>query len=1057
MANFVENVDFTVNDKSTIDRFHVELTFAFNVSDYLENDGFRITIRDLLTHKDLLITSDDLLYGDGYGLVPITDVEINEETKAKQINDSLIENEGLVIFLTGYNILTIIMIPRCTKANKTIGFYSSNVFIQFTDDESVNSITFYANLFPKMIRNETIVQNEEIDDPVLKDMNIRPAFDFNKNIDKNVERLFNYDTKQIFYANTTSKEYKVPVYISTISAMGIDNVDKAIYDFNYDWEHAESYLVDESNGQKYDIDYTVENPDSYEFEPVPGFKTTVDDYLITQYIYKETPGFYKNKLVFNLENIPTDTALESLRVTIEDLNPARFNSMDISGTANVKIYNPNVDYRTLDILTSGFMEDLFENIDAEIDYDGIDTSRYETYGEVTVPLKNICFDLPEGTKKAKGQFGFEAWLDIHDIEKLTPEEIKDITRGWDSIMIDYYTEAPKLIPLSAEIVNWDPKYADNTIIPGESETISVKITNLNLDYLSDIAISCTWNGTDKTDSIINEDTSHYLTDHYITFDVENLEASEMIDTYDFVVTGYINDEDLEVEPPIIKEKMKTETMGSTSMRFNLYNENLEPLVFDIDSIVYDPELHIDDEGNLVKQIKKNTTQSFTIVLNNPNIKYRNLKLYPVKVDIITGDDYFVGAKATLSYDDNYSEQSDLGGKMTVTVTNMHIDAPNVKKKIKLHAYINASDIHHSQSEFMTETETYYVDEEWWMMEDPVIPYEWEFMKDCVIYTNSILRTNNSYIGVKTIRCAGANFETTNIQSDIYCYGDLIINNLNQNPNKAGYFPMDTSDYTSQSNPSLNFVNNGKLQYNYVHGTDKVPNLYYYYNPDSEHPERNSRFENRNNSVIGNDPWAGYIADGGMIMRDEDYVLKDIPELDVFPSTDTTKNIHVPQLGTYVFTQDDSNYYDSEKKIFRAYNFSTANQATVTFNPGEYHFKTWNRCETQLTIVIPKFKDDEYVKIFVEDTIDISNSLKIINNNVDRFDEDGYLRCDSLLIYTKNGDIKFAASNTKEGYDKQIGILVAPNGTIELSNTCIWRGSTWAKNINVLADSEYHIT
>lgn len=1059
MANFVENVDYTVNDKSTIDRFHVELTFAFNVSDYLENDGFRITIRDLLTHKDLLITSDDLLYGDSYGLVPITDVEINEETKAKQINDSLIENEGLVIFLTGYNILTIIMIPRCTKANKTIGFYSSNVFIQFTDDESVNSITFYANLFPKMIRNETIVQNEEIDDPILNDMNIRPAFDFNKNIDKNVERLFNYDTKKIFYANTTSKEYKddeVPVYISTISAMGIDDVDKAIYDFNYDWEHAESYLVDESNGQKYDIDYTVENPDSYEFEPVPGFKTTVDDYLITQYIYKETPGFYKNKLVFNLENIPTDTNLESLRVTIEDLNPARFNSMDISGTANVKIYNPNVDYRSLDILTSGFMEDLFENIDAEIDYDGIDTSRYETYGEVTVPLKNICFDLPEGTKKAKGQFGFEAWLDIHDIERLTPEEIKELTRGWDSIMIDYYTEAPKLIPLSAEIVNWDPKYADNTIMLDKPETISVKITNLNLDYLSDIAISCTWNGTDKTESIINEDTSHYLTDHYITFDVENLEASEIIDTYDFVVTGYINDEDLEVEPPITREKMKAETMCSTSMRFNLYNENLEPLVFDVDSIVYDPELHIDDKGNLVKQIKKNTTQSFTIVLNNPNIKYRNSVLYPVKVDIITGDDYFVGAEATLSYDDNYSEQSDLGGKMTVTVTNMHIDVPNVKKKIKLHAYINASDIHHSQSEFMTETETYYVDEEWWMMEDPVIPYEWEFMKDCVIYTNSILRTNNSYIGVKTIRCAGANFEATNIQSDIYCCGDLIINNLNQNPNKAGYFPMDTSDYTSQSNPSLNFVNNGKLQYNYVHGTDKVPNLYYYYNPDSEYPERNSRFENRNNSVIGNDPWAGYIEDGGMIMRDEDYVLKDIPELDVFPSTDTTKNIYVPQLGTYEFTQDDSNYYDTEKKIFRAYNFSTANQATVTFNPGEYHFKSWNRCETQLTIIIPKFKDDEYVKIFVEDTIDISNSLKIINNNIDRFDEEGHLRCDSLLIYTRNGDIKFAASNTKEGYDKQIGILVAPNGTIELSNTCIWRGSTWAKNINVLADSEYHI-
>lgn len=1059
MANFVENVDFTVNDKSTIDRFHVELTFAFNVSDYLENDGFRITIRDLLIHKDLLITSDDLLYGDGYGLVPITDIEINEETKAKQINDSLIENEGLVIFLSGYNVLTIIMIPRCSNGNKTIGFYSSNVFIQFTEDEVVNSIKFYANLFPKMIRNETIVQNEEIDDPVLKNMNIRPAFDFNKNIDKNVDRLFNYDTKNIFYANTTSKEYKdeeVPVYISTISAMGIDDVDRAIYDFNYDWEHAESYLVDESNGQKYDIDYTVDNPDSYEFEPVPGYTTTVDDYLITQYIYKETPGFYKNKLVFNLENILTDTAFESLRVTIEDLNPARFNSMDISGTANVKIYNPNVDYRTLDILTSSFMEDLFENIDAEIDYDGIDTSRYETYGEVTVPLKNICFDLPEGTKKAKGQFGFEAWLDIHDIEKFTPEEIKDITRGWDSIMIDYYTKAPKLIPLSAEIVDWTPVYADNTIMLNEPETLTVKITNLNLDYLDyPISADCLWNGVNK--SRTNYDWSHYVTDHYFTFDVPNLAATEDVETYNFVVSGYIAGQDLDVEPPITEEYMKTETSGSASMSFKLFNERLEHLIFDIDSIVYDPELHI-DEGELVKQIKKNSAQTLTIILFNPNINHRDKNLYPVVVENVTGIDHFDDISIDVYYDDNYAEKSDLGGKITVIVRNMHIDEPNVKKKLSIYAYINASDAHHTQEKMKIATDTSYKDEDWWIMEDPVIPYEWEFMKDCVIYSNSILRTNKSYIyvGVKTIRCADANFEATNIQSDIYCCGDLIINNLNQNPNKAGYFPIDTSDCTIQSNPSLNFVNNGKLQYNYVHRTDRVPNLYYYYNPDSEYTERNSRFENRNDSVIGNDPWAGYIADGGMIMSDEDYVLKDIPELDVFPSTDTTKNIYVPLFSTYEFTQDDSTYYDSEKKIFRAYNFSTANQATVIFNPGEYHFKSWNRCETQLTIIIPKFKDDEYVKIFVEDTIDIGDSLKIINNNIDRYDEDGHLRYDSLLIYTRNGDIKFTASNTKEGYDKQIGILVAPNGTIELTNTCIWRGSTWAKNINVLADSEYHI-
>lgn len=1058
MANFVENVDFTVNDKSTIDRFHVELTFAFNVSDYLENDGFRITIRDLLTHKDLTITSENLLYDESYGLLPITDEEINEETKAKQINDSLIENEGLVIFLTGYNILSIIMIPKCTKGNKTIGYYSSNVYIQFTDDEEIRSIKFFANLFPKMIRNETIVQNEEIDDPVLKDMNIRPAFDFNKNIDKNIDRLFNYDTKKIFYANTTAKDHnegEVPVYISTTSAFGIDELDKAIFNFEYDWENAESYLVDESNGKKYDIDYIVNDPVSYVFEPVPEYITTVDDYLITQYIYKETPGFYKNKLVFNLNNIPTDTMFESLQVSIEDLTPARFNIDNPVGTAKVKIYNPNVDYRDLSQLKYQFIDDLFRNMDAEIDEDNIDTSRYETYGEVIIPLKNIHFTKEE--KKMLGQFAFEAWLEV-DIERLTPEYIKEVTRGWDSIAVDYYTVAPELIPLSADIVSWDPAYADNTIMLDQPETISVKISNGNLDYIDwdnyPIDIVCTWNGVEK--EIKNFDNSQYETYHYITFDVDNLNAVETTETYDFVVTGYINGEDLEVEPEITQEKMETETKTSASMRFNLFVDELVPLMFDESSIVYDPELHIDDEGELVKQIKKNSTQTLTITLLNPNINYRDENLYPVVVENIVGINHFDDISIDVDYDDNYAEKSDLGGKITVTVRNMHIDEPNVKKKLSICAYIDASDAHHSQEEMKTATETSYEDEDWWMMEDPVIPYEWEFMKDCVIYTNSILRTNNSYIGVKTIRCAGANFESTNIQSDIYCCGNLVIDNLNQNPNKDGYFPMDITDYTSQSNPSLNFVNNGKLQYNYVHGTDKVPKLYYYYNPDTEYPERNSRFENRNNSVIGNDPWAGYIEDGGMIMRDEDYVLKDIPELDVFPSTDTTKNIHVPQLGTYTFTQEDPDYYDPEKKIFRAYNFSTANQTTVTFTPGEYHFKSWNRCETQLTIIIPEFNDDEYVKIFVEDTIDISNSLKIINNNVNRFDEEGHLRCDSLLIYTRTGDIRFAASNTKQGYDKQIGILVAPNGTIELSNTCIWRGSTWAKNINVLADSEYHI-
>ena len=1044
MANFVKDVDFTVNDKSTMDRFHVELTFAFDVSNYLENDGFRITIEDLLTHKNLLITSEDLLYGDGYGLVPIQGDEINEETKAKQINDSLIENEGLVIFLTGYNILTIIMIPKCTNGNKTIGFYSSNVYVQFTEEEEINSIKFFANLFPKMIRNETIVQNEEIDDPVLKEMNIRPAFDFNKNVDKNVNRSFKYDTKKIFYANTTSKEYideEVPAYISTISAMGIDDLDKAIFDFQYNWEKAESYLVDESTDKKYDIDYTVNEPDSYTFEPVPDYTTTVDDYLVTQYIYKETPGFYKNKLVFNLENIPTDTSLENLVVTIEDLNPKRFNSMDISGTGTVKIYNPNVDYRSLDILTSGFIEDLFENLDVEVDYEGIDTSRYETYGEVTIPLKNICFDLPEGTKKAVGKFGYSAYLDIQNIERLTPEEIRDITYGWDSVAIDYYTEAPKLIPLSAEIISASPNYADNTIMLNDPETISVKITNLNLDYISDdypIAISCTWNGEDKVGSIINEDKSHYATDHYITFDVTGLEATETIDTYDFVVAGYIQGEDPDVEPPITEEQMKTETTGSTSMQFKLFIDRLESLIFDVDSIVYDPELHIDDEGDLVKQIKKNSTQTLTITLLNPNINYRDKNLYPVVVEKVTGIDHFDDISIEVTYDDNYAEMSDLGGKITVTVRNMHIDEPNVKKKLSIHAYINASDAHHTQEEIKTATETSYEDEDWWMMEDPVIPYIWEFMKNYVIYTDSVLETENSYIGARDIRCAGANFSFTNVESNIYAIGNLNINNHNRNPDLPYYLgdeqvnPGSTS--TGQS-PELNFYNNDTIRYNLT-GENK-PKLYYYYDPTD--PDGNNRFTNTNISVIGNDPF-----DGSMILTDK--MIREIPQLPVYPGT---KIIDVPQNGTYTFDEQhlESDFdYDETLKIYKAKSFRAGNYCTINLCAGEFHFESFD-ADTYFTINVPRLTDGEYVKLMVQGDIKISNNLTIVNQND---------RMDSLLFYSYEGDISFAAAGDSQGTDRQIGLAVAPKGTISLSNKFIWKGGTWAKKVIVQARSEYHL-
>ena len=71
----------------------------------------------------------------------------------------------------------------------------------------------------------------------------------------------------------------------------------------------------------------------------------------------------------------------------------------------------------------------------------------------------------------------------------------------------------------------------------------------------------------------------------------------------------------------------------------------------------------------------------------------------------------------------------------------------------------------------------------------------------------------------------------------------------------------------------------------------------------------------------------------------------------------------------------------------------------------------------------------------------------------RKDYEEFNSADGLILIEKACD-QFAELQLSLSVHQ--AMRIQENGTIELSNTCIWRGSTWAKNINVLADSEYHI-
>lgn len=309
-------MDYTVTDNSVFGIFNVQVKFKDDISTYIDNNKLCVKILDILgntfdyaeAHTEIIHIDD--IVNNVYGLVqPEQGQPVDRQ---KQIEDSLKANAGKV-FLLSNNTLTIILMAKSTDANNsTFGYYSSRVIIVFEgddddDDMDDTEIELYADLFPKVIRSEMPRQfNPAAEDPVLSASDIRPAFDFNQGLPEEINKNIHYTTTSALCVNTSSNpesEEQVPLYVSDISAFTINSDDIETLDFEFDWDNAESYLLDETTSKRYDIEYTKSEPAETTFEIIDGFSATVNNYPVVQYIYKSTPSLYKNKLVFSLKKI----------------------------------------------------------------------------------------------------------------------------------------------------------------------------------------------------------------------------------------------------------------------------------------------------------------------------------------------------------------------------------------------------------------------------------------------------------------------------------------------------------------------------------------------------------------------------------------------------------------------------------------------------------------------------------------------------------------------------------------------------------------------------------
>lgn len=320
-------MDYILKETVTDIRYTANLKFTEKVGDIFRNGDFSFDFVDTVTLDSFSINGSNYTR---YGITaPFT-------TKEEQIDNSLINNGGIVLYLNNEYEINLIVIPKCSCGNETIGFFSMNTEVSLP---TVNfSSKFLVKLCPSIVRDPVPVQlDETLDDPILPLRNDRVGKDFTPEFGPNYPATnIDYNTTDSLYVNTrTSGDYgysaepldpnygRVPCYINHIRVMDIPYEYELISNFRYDFDTIKSYIYDTVTHQKTDIAYEISDMkesttplvviSNYEKE----FTNTPQYYDVTQYIYNDAPGCFKNRLVFEISQWSKDPIPKPLRLHIE--------------------------------------------------------------------------------------------------------------------------------------------------------------------------------------------------------------------------------------------------------------------------------------------------------------------------------------------------------------------------------------------------------------------------------------------------------------------------------------------------------------------------------------------------------------------------------------------------------------------------------------------------------------------------------------------------------------------------------------------------------------------
>ena len=1059
-------MNYTINETFEMSGYTAVIEADQNLVSLITDD-FNMEVRDILTNQVEEITKEDLMkWGTS------VDTDLDPELWETQ---SCINNGGMYINFNG-NTLTFKQIIPCLSGDVPLGYNSSEVNVNFNDNDSIN---FYSKTLPFFKRDLLKSDNYDVE-PILSAGSARPDYDFddfkNNILMSGCKSNFEYNTVGDLYVNNNKgyiKKYNkslteytkddlqpTPTFYSDISAFYITTNQLGgitPYDFidEYKGKHWNSTIWNETTDEESDIlAYPKETAKSatIEFNGLTSdvvynvYRQVIDDTKFENEYRKNVLKFY---IDFENHGIHVASEPQPLYIYIE--------RQEGESKIHVTIINPN--------LLDG--DEPHPLKDAKICY-----SQTESYGigepyNVQQVANKLEFDI-DGDIECGYSFIQNAWLELaypgysSDFVKTktyvavgNDEEASTSKQGYEKNSVyatvvgykKYNKDAtpPTDIDSFEDATDAEDPTSHNLLLEeDERGIICFEITNDNYNK--------EWINTNLINVILNDENLQVsptipfdISENKTYFFVYGITCSELAETITNIEITFEITGTAECSGDWIDQ-----AKSSFSSKWYFYNESLQQIRCLTCEDTTDTDINpcYEYTGTNTEELTETTDHILDVYSNQDGSIITEKTQYGVqRFKVVNPNDRDLSDTITITiYKDNASESFSFSFNnipSTYTLSTLNLEVKKIKgeyndsdnygiltfsvygitpSKVKAHVEITTTEMPIASDFFKADSSTV----TW--SEKSFIPKEWEEFNNYVVFTKAKLHLDGAKIGVRSVYCTAINIDNSSTVDTSYSDDSKF---------PPGIYVTCEDQW---SDGSYIILNNANVKDQGLQGSVKYANL-------------NPAIDLKNDGE--NKVW--YNAACKNII----YLTKDIDKTQYVTAVNNNyvgskmevKSVEVPDLPSFDITYDgtDNITLSNRQSItlnaggnIQSYNqFSAGNSCTLTLGAGEYYFKTFI-AGTGLQIVIPQLNSGEYVRICVQGKVEVSNGVNITNNNSDYTTFMLYSDYESTDVDTDYAITLASYHGTQYNY----GVIVAPNGGVRFENGILWTGAIWSKSLSM---------